>query len=284
MGGGESMGLLDRFRKKKQVKAEEGAKYVLTRKGAKGGFEKVMDLARMMSPEELFPQLVPGVYVVHKYEKGSSGFTESGPVFEVTGDEAKEGVAQPVRGSPFAGLREFAEEMRQTKEDLTVALETLAPMVGFVKPGESKQKSLIEQIKEAKADQQTLNDAFPLANTSSQQIPISGSIPAVVAYAPTLIDQSMDSIEKRLKKWGLVEEAGAEAVEHKDVIKMPEKPTKAMEKKAEEETKKEESEAGTLKLPPKPEAKEEVKKVDIEEEKKGEEEKEDGKRTEKSGK
>lgn len=278
------MGILDRFRKKKQVKAEEGPKYVLKRKGAKGGFEKVMDLTRMMMPEELYPMLVPGFYVVHKYEKGASGFTESGQVFEVIGDEAKEGSTQPTRAGPLSGLRQWAEEMKQTKEDLAVVADVLAPMMGYSKPGEVKQKTVIEQLKEAKADQRELNDLFPSSTTKSQDIPISGSIPAALVYAPQMIDQSLDAVEKRLKRWGLVEEEGIGTVEHKEVIKMPDKPKRAAEKKADVEPVKVEEGAGTLKLPPKPETKAEVKVVDIEEEKKADEEKEDDEQPEKSGK
>jgi hypothetical protein len=278
------MGFLDRFRGKKKVKDGEGvATYVLKRRTASGGMEKVLELKEPATIESLYESLSPGIYCLHKYQKGQSGFDQLWQA-EVLGEEPKEGATRPTLASPFAGLRKYAEDMKAAQDDLKATFEVLGPMAGFKKAGESSEDEILNVLETAKKKKERYENLFPSATTDSQKIPISGSIPAVVAYAPTLIDQSLDSVEKRLKKWGLVEEVGSETVEHKEIIKMPEKPKRAMEKKAEEEAKKEEDEAGTLKLPPKPEAKAEVKKVNIEEEKKTEEEKEDGKRTEKSGK
>ena len=278
------MGFLDRFRGKKKEKDGEGvATYVLKRRVASGGMEKVLELKEPATIDSLYETLSPGIYALHKYKKGQSGFEQLWQA-EVLGEEPKEEVAKRTRASPFAGLREFAEEMKQTKEDLTVALETLAPMVGFVKPGELTQKTIVEQLREAKAEQKDLNDLFPSSTTKSADIPISGSIPAALVYAPQVIDQSMDAIEKRLRRWGLVEEEGIGAVEHKEVIKMPDKPKRTAEQKVDVEPVKVEKGAGTLKLPPKPETKADVKEVDIEEEGKAEEEKEGDEQPEKSGK
>jgi len=278
------MGLLDRFRGKKKEKDGEGvATYVLKRRVASGGMEKVLELKEPATIDSLYETLSPGIYALHKYKKGQSGFEQLWQA-EVLGEEPKEEVAKRTRAGPFAGLREFAEEMKQTKEDLTVALETLAPMVGFVKPGELTQKTIVEQLREAKAEQKDLNDLFPSSTTKSADIPISGSIPAALVYAPQVIDQSMDAIEKRLRRWGLVEEEGIGAVEHKEVIKMPDKPKRTAEQKVDVEPVKVEKGAGTLKLPPKPETKADVKEVDIEEEGKAEEEKEGDEQPEKSGK
>ena len=279
------MGILDKiFRRGKKKGVGEGVRYILKRREASGGMVKVTELQEPVSIDDLYQSLAPGIYSLHSYRKGQTGFDVVwGPV-EVLGEEPKERTAKVVRGSPFAGLREFAEEMKQVKEDITVAFETLGPMAGFEKPGESKSKTILEQLKEAKTEQRELNELFPSSTTKSADIPISGSIPAALVYAPQAIDQSMDAIEKRLRRWGLVEEEGVGAVGHREVIRMPEKPKRVMEKKAEVEPVKVESEVGTLKLSSKPEAKVGVKEINIKEEEKAEEEKEDDEQPKKSGK
>lgn len=267
------------FKKKKGVIGEEDVRYILKKQLPGQGMTKVADLKEPTPIDDLYQNLVPGLYSLHKYKKGQSGFEVVWGPIEVTGETPKEGAVQPARvGGPLSGLRQWAEEMKQTKEDLAVVADVLAPMMGYTKPGEVKQKTVIEQLKEAKTEQQTLNELFPLANTASQQIPISGSIPAALAYAPTMIDQSLDAVEKRLRRWGLVEEEGVGEVEHKEIIKLPEKPKRAEKEEAKE------VEKGTLKLPPKPETKAEVKEVNIEKEEKEGEEKEGNERTEESGK
>lgn len=278
------MGLLDVFRRKKSVKeVKEQAKYVLKKK-AKNGWIKAMELPRMMTPEELYPNLAPGFYIVHKYEKGATGFTEAGPVFEVLGEEPPERATMPRRQSPLAGLREYAEEMKGIKDDLSVFLEVFGPMAGYSKLGENEPKGLIEQLKEAREMKDTLETIFPSSTTKSEAVPISGSIPAWMVYAPEVVDRSMDNIEKRLRRWGFIEEIGLGAGGEREIIKLPEKPKALREKRAKEVTAREEGEGGVIKMPEKPVEKAEVREVKIEESKGMESEKTGGKGKGKTGK
>jgi len=263
------MGILDKLlRRGKKKEVGEEARYILKKRDKTGGMVKVSELAEPTPIDDLYENLVPGIYSLHKYKKGQTGFEVVwGPV-EVLGEEAPAASTEVRRASPFAGLRQYAEEMKQTKEDLVASMEVLGPMLGYQKPGESKPKSLLDEIKEAKAQQKDLNEFFPLSTSKSQDIPIAGSIPAYMVYAPQMIDQAMDAVEKRLNRWGLIEGAAEGGAGAPEIIKLPDKPKRAEEKREEKETEKE-TEAGVgIKLPPKPEPKVEVKKLSDEEEKK----------------
>jgi ribosomal protein L12E/L44/L45/RPP1/RPP2 len=270
------VGVFDRFRKKKKEKdGEAEISYVLVRRTAKGGMQKVMPLAEPVSIENIYESLEPGTYALHKYMKGQSGFEELW-IHDVLGDEKGKEETTHTKTSPFAGLREYAQEMKAVRDDLTTVFETIGPMIGFQKVGataaEVKQKTLIEQLEEAKGDQEKLNKIFPLAATGSggfEKIPISGSIPAMLAYAPQVVDQALDMIEKRLTKMGLVEGEGVATKRQEEIIKLPPKP-KQKEERKEEKTEEEQTEIdGQIKLP----EKSGIKKVELGERKK----KDDGK-------
>ena len=243
------------FKKKKLAVAEEEVRYILKKQLPGQGMTKVAELKEPTPIDDLYQNLTPGIYSLHKYKKGQSGFeVEWGPV-EVTGEAPVEKAAPTRRASPFAGLREYAEEMKAAKEDLVVVLDVLAPLAGFTKMGDNsgaKPKTLLEEIREAKAQQKDLNEFFPLSTTGTggtQQIPISGTIPAWLAYTPQVIDTAMDSVEKRLSKWGLVEAEGVGGSPKQEIIKLPEKPRAKTEEVAKGE--------GVIKLPGKPNVEEE---------------------------
>jgi hypothetical protein len=157
-------------------------------------------------------------------------------------------------------------------------MEVLAPMLGYQKPGEVKQRSLLDEIREARQQQKDLNEAFPLSTSKSQDIPIAGSIPAWMVYAPQVVDQAMDNVEKRLNRWGLIEGAAEGGAGAQEIIKLPDKPKKVEEKNVEKEEKEETSEKVEIKIPKKPEP--EVKAERLSEE--AEEKKDDGGKSRKS--
>ena len=268
------MGILDRIlRRKKKVSVGEEVRYILKKQGPGGGMVKVSELTEPQPIEDLYQNLVPGMYSLHKYKKGQTGFEVVwGPV-EVLGEEAPKEGAAAVRRSPFAGLREWANEMKEAKEDLAGAFEVLGPMAGYTKAGEGKQKTVVEQLQEAKAQKVVLDDLFPGSTTKSEDVPIEGKIPAWLVYAPQVVDKSMDSIEKRLTRWGLIEEQGVGSGGEKEFIRLPEKPKAAKERKESVAETEAVEEGGVIKLPEKPVAKTEVREVDVKEEKekKGEE-------------
>jgi hypothetical protein len=259
------MGRFDFLRRKKGAKdGESDVSYILKRRSSGGGMEKVMELKQPTTIDALYQTLTPGVYALHKYEKGKSGFEQLWTA-EVLGEKEEKEEAIPQRESPFAGLRRFAEDIKQSKEDLGAAMEVIGPMMGYAKPGESKQVSVVEQLKEAKQELKDLQDIFPQSTTGTKEIPITGSVPAALVYAPQVLEQSLDAIEKRLDRWGLVEGKSAQGAGSQEIIKLPEKP-KAMEKrevKAEKET--------VIKMPEKPSVSEGIKTTEIKEEKEGEE-------------
>jgi len=281
------VGILDKiFRRGKKKEVGGAVKYILKRRVASGGMTKVSELAEPTPIEELYESLTPGIYSLHKYQKGQTGFEPVwGPV-EVLGDEQPgQEVTMAKRPSPFTGLREWADEMKGAQEDLKAAFEVLGPMAGYQKQGEGGGKSIVDQLHEAKEELKKLQEIFPSSTTKSQEIPVEGSIPAALVYAPTAIDQALDAVEKRLLRWGLVGEEEPGGVGGREVIKMPEKPRKAMEKKREaEDVKEEETKIEMPKKPGvvalnKPEKKGEIKVVEVGEEKVSEESEKNDKRT-----
>jgi len=236
------------------------------KKKAKTGWTKVMNLTRMMEPEELYSGLAPGRYIVHKYEKGSTGFVEAGPVFDVVGETTEEGATLPRRPSPFAGLREFAEDMKTMKADLVESFGILGPMIGFSSPGEGEPKSLIDQLKEAKENQTMYNELFPLSTTGQQDIPVTGEIPAWLVYAPKVIDNSLNSIEQRLIRWDLISPEDAGVGKREEFIELPGRPAAAKSETKKPETEKTEGIVPKVEIPKRPEV---AKEKGIETDKKG---------------
>ncbi|GAI53709.1 unnamed protein product, partial [marine sediment metagenome] len=141
------------------------------------------------------------------------------------------------RPSPFAGLKQYAQDMKAMQDDLKSAFGTLGPMIGFYPAESGKPKTIVEQLKEAKGDLATLKELFPESTTGSDQIPIKGEIPAWMVFAPQAIDTGMDAIEKRLLRWGVISPEDVVAGEQEEFIEMPNRPAAAKSgtKKTEEE-------------------------------------------------
>ena len=225
------MGILDKiFRRSKQKVIGEEARYILKKQGKGGGMTKVSELTEPTTIEELYESLSPGIYSLHKYKKGQTGFEVVwGPV-EVLGEaEAATTIATTPRRNMFSGMREMAEDITAMKEDMTVFMGVFGPIFGYGKPEEGKErKTIFEEIKEARGMQKDLNEIFPLASTGggvgASTIPVSGSIPAIAVYLPQVIDESMGRIEQRLQRWGLIGETNPLEGEGREIIKLPEKP------------------------------------------------------------
>ena len=91
------MGILDKiFRRGKKKGVGEGVRYILKRREASGGMVKVTELQEPVSIDDLYQSLAPGIYSLHSYRKGQTGFDVVwGPV-EVLGEEPKERAAKVV--------------------------------------------------------------------------------------------------------------------------------------------------------------------------------------------
>lgn len=268
-----------KFWKKGEPKdGEKQVKYILKRRVASGGMAKVLELNAPVKIDDVYRHLEPGTYALHKYTKGQSGF-ESLWEHEILGEEAPTPGAPARRASPFTGLRQYAEDMKGMKEDIGVFLEVFGPMAGYSKAGEGKPQGLIEQLKEAREMKDTLEKIFPSSTTKSQDIPIAGSIPAWMVFTPQVIDQAMDSVEKRLHRWGVIEEAGLGEAKEREIIKLPEKPKAVRKEKPKPAEVEEIKEKEAITLPPKPVEKTGIRKVEVEEKKEEEKKKKDVKGT-----
>lgn len=219
------MGILDRILGRKgKVTGAKKKKIILTKKGAKGGYEKVMELAEQMTAEELYPSLTAGIYCIHTYEEGKSGF-DSSEAFEVIGDEPREGVVRPQRQSMFGGLKEMAQDWREMKDDFKEVGVFINEAFGEKKVTTEDALSYLDALKKHR---DTLNGIFPTATTASQEIEIEGKIPAALVYIPHMIEQSLNSIEQRLSKWDIIPTGGGQPTASQTetgIIEMPKKPT-----------------------------------------------------------
>lgn len=217
-----NLGILDRFKGKKSKKETvEGIKYILVRKGAKGGYEKVLDLPELKTPDELYQALSPGTYCIHIYKKGQSGF-ESTEAFTVEGDSDTQEVAPQQPQTPFSALRTQLEGMATLQKEMLEIGELFATLSGTKK---STTVELMETVKALKAEKDLLNELFPGATTASNEIPIEGKIPAWMAALPGITETMMGTIEKSLNKWGLTGSSGSgNGAIKPGVVQLPTKP------------------------------------------------------------
>jgi len=201
-------------------------RYVLMRRKEDGrGFEKVMDISSeladfdMFTQSEIFSSLTKGIYSLVSYREGRSGFkTVWGP-------------------AAFGGSQEEAEEMVRPREpreiDVAAQIErALAPLEKFKKVAEVYDKyfgrqAMVESIKTMRTEYDALGNIFGTGSKVSgeEAVVYEGKLPiwmhpkAVVGT----IDQALDTIEKRAKKWGIIEEEGGPPRE--ELLKLPPRPT-----------------------------------------------------------
>jgi len=277
------MGILDRLlRRKKKGEDEKDVKYILKRRGESGGMEKVAELQEPTPIENLYKTLTPGIYSLHKYKKGQTGFDVVwGPV-EVLGEaEEKTGGTSGVRKSPFAAMKEQLEGFKEIKDDMKEMGALFTDLFAEKKVSMEDAMGYFDTLKKHK---DSLDALFPGATTKSNEIPLSGTIPAWMAFVPQVIDQSADALEKRLVRWGLVEGVGTPAMgTGEDPIRLPERP-KVIEKEKEKEKPKAGDKEIMIDLPKKPVVEEvkkgEVREAEIKEEKEEGEDKDGGEGTE----
>ncbi len=246
------MGLLERLGIRKSKVAMPDVKYVLKRRASNGGMAKVMELKAPVTIEDVYQHLEPGIYALHKYTRGQSGFEQMWQ-HEVLGEERQKAVTTEKKTSPFSGLRQFAEDIKSAQDDLNEAFTILGPMMGFKKEGESKTKSVVEQLKEAKEDLKTLQELFPPATTGAKEIPVRGDIPAWMVYAPQAVDILLDNVEKRLYKWDLIAPEKKEDTSTKEFINIPNRPETISAKNIENISSKVEDTDSVVVIPDKPE-------------------------------
>ncbi len=262
------MGIFDRFKRKKGKEKQAADKtYILTRQGADGGMRKVMDLAKDMTPEELYPVLEAGIYAVHIYTKGQNGF-DSGPMFKVDGKESEKHEKGERKQSPFSGMKDFLEEWKGMKDDAKSVAVLFGEMFSEKKVTMDDAMAYMDTLKKHK---DTLDGLFPSATTGNRDIPLSGSIPAWMAFVPQVIDQSANALEIRLQRWGLIEAVGAsELSKEEDPIRLPEKP-KMLEQMQPKKEEKRDVTSMEISLPEKPKLSEksvtEVREETVEDEK-----------------
>lgn len=219
------MGLLDKIfrRGKKKVEVEEW-RYILKRRNDKtGGMEKAMELAGPQTVEELYPHLEPGVYALHRYRKGKTGFDSVwGPV-QVEGEVAEERKTASRTTSGLGALGQMLHDIQAIQKEGKEAYETLGLLFGDRSPTTD---DIVDKWAELADKKKKLDIIFPSASTKSEEIPISGSIPALAVYAPTIVDRSLDAVEKRMARWGFLskEGSGVPDLGKGNLIELPEKP------------------------------------------------------------
>jgi hypothetical protein len=218
------VGILDRIRGKgKPVET-----YVLKRQTETGGMAKIADISpeqadlEVFSKSDLFASLAKGIYVLHAYSKGKSGFRVVwGPVAFGESQEAAE---------------EMAEEKRKRRElsPEEAIQKALAPIEQIKKVADIYDKyfgrtALMENLKAARADFQELGSLFGGATKTSEDVLYEGKLPVWMhpkAIVGT-IDMALDTIERRGKTWGLI--ASEQQGGGQELIKLPAKPAPKVE-------------------------------------------------------
>lgn len=222
------MGFWDFLRRGKSKDEVEGAKYVLKRRTKKGGMTKVQEFAEPVDMEDLYEGLIPGFYALHKYQKGTSGFEQVWGIIEVTGEGGEEDEDSPRRGKGTA-IEQFlivAQGMAQLKEEAAEQFAVMAPFFGFAGVGGDKPKTFLEEMEAAKGQFDTLKKYFGDQTTGAEPITYEGAVPIWLhpQLIPELLDTSLEKIEKRLTKWGIVDEEEDKRKPEDDLPAFPEKP------------------------------------------------------------
>jgi hypothetical protein len=212
-------------------KPEAPVRYVLKRQNPDGrGMVKVADLAEPVPIEELYPHLEPGVYALHKYKEGVSGFEVVwGPV-EVMGEkeEAPEPKSKTVKpANPLQALTEYVTALKDFRDQLHEAYNIIGEVVG--KPSE---ETIIETMQNLRKKYDQLAEIFGSKTSSGATIPVEGKLPAWFVYMPNLTDEVMNTVEKRLARWGVIE--SSEKTSGERILNLPKKPGGGVEPKGEQ--------------------------------------------------
>ena len=206
---------------------EEGAKYILKKRTKKGGMMKVDEYLEPVDMEDLFEDLPAGIYALHKYQKGKSGFTQIWGPIEVTDDgSGKETPAVPKQtGSAMEQMIVVLKGVAELKATAQEEFDVIAPFFGY-NTGKGETKSFIEQMAEAKTQYESLGGYFGKQTSGAEPIKYSGEVPIWLhpQLIPELIDGSMDKIERRLDRWGIIGEVKATPSQDEALPDFPVKP------------------------------------------------------------
>jgi len=201
-----------------------GVKYVLKRQGPGGGMRKVAELAAPSSPEELTPHLEPGVYALDMYKKGQSGFGRVWGPIQVLGEEdVKEGSVEKrptTAGFTLLGMLHEISKMKEQAKEEYMALRDIFEEKTITAD------DLVNALGRLKEQYEKLDGLFGAKTSSEQPVKYKGEMPIWMhpKGIPQLIDNSLDAIERRLSKWGLIVPEGQGAMPEGPIMKFPEKP------------------------------------------------------------
>lgn len=113
-------------------------------------------------------------------------------------------------GSDFMDMLEGLKAMKEQFEEMAEVGAFLARLGGKniieLPDGKSMEELVIEQMDKLRQKYEKMRELFGDSRVSAEdaQIPVEGKIPAVAVYLPKLLDQVMDSAERRLKRWGVL--------------------------------------------------------------------------------
>lgn len=214
------MGILDKLKFWQSDKGTGAAKYILKKQTKGGGMKKVAELGEPVDIEELYEDLAAGVYALHKYQKGKSGFSVVWGPIQVIGEEEERSEParreQPREQTPGSALSEYAKWAKgfaELKEEAREEFEMIAPLLGFSGGGgDSYTKGdIMDALEEAEDDYERLNKIFGERTTGGGDITYEGTVPVWLhpKLIPELVDGTLEKIERRMDKWGLVEPEGS---------------------------------------------------------------------------
>lgn len=240
------MGIRDWLVKKlstEPVVADGQHSYVLKRQNPKGrGMIKVMTLAEPVDIDDIYESLDAGLYALDMYTKGTSGFKRIWGVAEVTGGKEKPIVETDVEivhtaGSQLVGFLEAFKELKeQGKAELALLQELFGG--GSGKGGGTANMTPKEILLAAKGDYDELVTIFGQVSSGGEGAKYEGSIPMILHpdVIPKLVDGTLNSLESRMMKWGLIEGNNPSAKPTETIIELPVKPQKTSAEKEQTES------------------------------------------------
>jgi len=232
------------FKKKKeeekppQTAAKAITKYTLKRlaKTDKGhGWISIADYEGPITPDDLKaiiesePELYPyGKYRLDKYyEDGTFDVVWKGDFFETIEEGKEREVLKPtpktVRGLELDEFIYIAKKLAERKEELQQALTTLSTMFS---PQIDIEKAIDEYFEKGEKIARRLGYVPAATVGEKENIPVEGKIPAALVYAPKAIEDTLEAVEKRLVRWGVISQPAPQIPDtgERKFIKLPTKP------------------------------------------------------------
>jgi hypothetical protein len=171
-------------------------------------------------------KMQPGRYRLDKVQ-GNTVTTEWVATFRREGEEPEEQeeeepLPKMPRESTIRRLKDVLLEVKEVKDDLKELAQLLNEITN---PQIDMEKAVDEYFEKAEKMARRLGYVPAATVGERDKIPVEGKIPAALVYAPKAIEDTLEAVEKRLVRWGIISQPTPQIdTGERKFIKLPPKP------------------------------------------------------------